>query len=211
MSTLPRPEKSYGIITTGKLTSNETGELVDFIYGEFQPENTKTCQIRQEVITHYGNQKGSGAVASLFARKFGSANEDPNNPIETRTMLMRVPENMPDGKGGFRPTTLRDVEEVIHNESPNARLRKILSSEPIVGVAEAYAISQGNVTLEDIAERQLTRDAEGNAIISEKTGKQVYRTIRFSDDYTEEDDEDRQVYPEEVPAATQMLTMTPTI
>lgn len=202
-------KKTYGAIKQVTL-ANENDQQVWFInHGQYQKDGTLTCRLAQEVITHYGNRKGSGALNAAFAKQFGATDDDPYNKKEIRSMLFTVPAVVPTSDGGFRPISNEDIASLIAS-MPNARLIKVLSGEPIITDAETYAMEQGTTTLDDIAEKQLALDEDGKPAINIKTGKEVYRKILFSEDFNEEDDVDLQEYPPAIPNA-QKITMQPAI
>ena len=187
-------EKTFKKIHPVQVKESESDELVDFLHPDLdafpQYEGTVSVCLQQEVVSHYGNSTGSGALSALFAKRFGTSSN--SDYTETRSMLFRVPAEVPDENGEMHPISFKDVEMILET-IPNCRIVKTLSSEPIITEALAYSISQGNNTLEAIAEKQVCRDKDGNVVINKKTGKPAYRLLEFSVDYNEKDDVDLQV------------------
>jgi len=167
--------KYYGKIHPVQVKESDSGEMVDFLHPELNMfplyEGTLSVCLQQEIII-YGTSSATDYT-------------------ETRSMLFRVPAEVPDNNGVMHPIQFKDVEMILET-IPNCRIVKTLSSEPIITEALAYSISQGNNTLEAIAEKQVARDEEGNVAISKKTGKPVYRILEFSIDFNTKDDIDHQ-------------------
>jgi hypothetical protein len=157
---------------------------------KIQKNGTLTAQLKQTVDTK-SIYPTKSVVNSLQDNIFGAEafnfekKEYENTSV--RTAWIDVPETH----------TLESVKAQLEN-FPDACIHQILSNKPILTTQQEYAIKNGIVTLDTIANRQVVRqrqgatDAEGNdisnEIILDNHGKPFYRANYFRTSYKEDVD-----------------------
>lgn len=145
--------------------------LVDHVAPSMYKSGRNQAQLRQEVTRNYASGQVGNNLQDAFVAPahFGFAD---NAYTEKRVSWVDVPADW-------------DVTRVeAHLKSmPNARLYKMLSSEPVVtSTQEAWMDSvseqEAQELVQKIADRQMVLDADGNPVFYK--GKPQYRAIFFS-------------------------------
>ena len=126
---------------------------------EYQSEDTLTAELRQTVSKTY----------SRFSK-----DENPFNIgtkyTQTRVYFMEIP------KDEFKSP--EEVTEFMEMNYPDARLRQILSSKPILTERHLAAITTGLISEKEIAEKQVVISNDGEVILH--NGKPQYRVVTLS-------------------------------
>jgi hypothetical protein len=145
--------------------------LVDHVAPSMYKSGRNQAQLRQEVIRNYESGQVGNNLQDAFVSKehFGFA---ANAYTEKRVTWVDVPADW-------------DVARVeAHLKTmPNARLYKMLSSEPVLtSTQEAWMDSvteeEAQALVQKVADRQLVLDADGNPVFYK--GKPQYRAVFFS-------------------------------
>lgn len=164
--------------------------LRELTVSKFQKEGSKTAILEQKITTtkSYPSKKISNSMnANLFdADDFGYESQKFSN-TETRVAFMLVPASASE----------EQVKAKLAN-AKNACIHRVLSSTPILDEDQKYAMSVGNRTMDDFANRQVARypkgskDAHGNSIegqiILDDEGKVFYRRTFLSLESVEDSD-----------------------
>ena len=144
--------------------------VVSRVYNsQYQKAGTVTAELKQtvETTTKYPSS-GIGTDDNLFNIGDFSELESPEyKNTETRVYWMNVPAG----------TTVQDVQMKL-KQAPNSKLVKILSNRPIVSSNQEYAISQGLMSMEQIAQSQAVKDPNGNLVM--RNGENCFKKIVFS-------------------------------
>ena len=128
----------------------------------FKPE-LDSAQLEQEVVSSYPTRYAeSGGLFS--AKEYGLETKDFSGK---KVCWIDVP------KG----TTAEQVQARI-DALPKARIQRILSMKPILSENQKAAIEKGLTTLEEIAEKQTVKDAEGNVVLH--NGAIQYKKLQAS-------------------------------
>ena len=138
---------------------------------QFQKENTTTAVLEQIVTTvsEYASSRISNEFQdNIFSKEeFGIENQKFTTK-EKRIAFMLVPKN----------TT---VDQMVENlkKFPKANIYKILSNKPIISDGQEYAIKQGQLTMEQIENRQMVINGDTGEVIKHN-GNVQYRATFFS-------------------------------
>jgi hypothetical protein len=122
--------------------------------GEFQKEGTKTVQLRQVITTtsYYPSKKVESSLnGGLFdLSDFGFEETEYTNE-ENRVAWIMVPAN----------TTAKQLKEKLATANKNGCcIYRVLANEPILDENQLYAISSGQRTKDDFADKQVVRYSE---------------------------------------------------
>lgn len=158
---------------------------VDKVYtSEWQKENTKTAQLRQEVtiVSSYPSQQVSNSHQDnpFSVEEFGFGTQEYENK-EKRVAWIDVPPQA-------------SVSDVLGKIPNDATLYRVMSNRPIITDSQAYAIDNPEIelSLDDIANRQAVRYGEGHEkagqLIPDANGKPQYRAIFYSNSPKEDVD-----------------------
>lgn len=163
-------------------TETERVHILRFIEDKFQKEGTKCALLRQKrnLYTYYpkrqvnNNLKGNPFDIQDFKFK-----EHCYTSTSYRYTLIEVPSS----------STKEEVQEQL-DKHLNGVIYRILSNHPILTDHQEYAIEQGLITKQQIAEKQLVRywSSENKELIFDNVGKPQYRATFYSRDDLEDID-----------------------
>lgn len=174
-NTQVRRERVPGPITVDHVMSSQ-----------FDKPGTQQAQIRQQITvkSYYPTaQIVNSKSDNLFARsEFSTLSEREFTNVENRVTWMIVPEG----------TTAADVESRL-KQHPKAIIYREISNRPILTDNQMLALNAGLQTMDDYANRQVLRFAEGTTddetgedlsgqLILDPNGKVQYRVNFFSMD-----------------------------
>lgn len=145
-------------------------EVTRVYASDYQKKNTMTAELKQLVTTTYpGASISNGLNDALFSDE---AFNLPEGQSFTSTRIGWI--NVPEG------TTLEVVKAKLA-QTPNAKLTRILSNNPILSKEDQYAIDSPDyeATMDTFADRQVVRDGESQSLILDANGKVQFKKIVF--------------------------------
>jgi len=159
-------------------------EFKGFTVGQYQKTGTKTVRLHQ-VITVDTEYTSSAAENSLQQNPFADRIPETVNQAYTsesnRTVFLSVGQQLTE-------------EEVINQITDSWCIKRIWSNSPILDDGQEYMINQGNITLDEIAEKQLVINPNDGTPILHNNRYQYKRDVLS---LSIEDDEDNRGMGEE--------------
>lgn len=157
-------------------TVNKGAVTIDSLHStEYQKEGTKTAQLRQVISTtsYYPSKQIKNELQdNPFAMDDFGFTEDEFTNKEERVAFIDV------------PVAIQTADEVLAKLRPDSCLYRIMSNHPIISSNQDYAIKQGLITLDQIAEKQVVRYGKGHTqegqLVKDSNFKPQYRQVFFS-------------------------------
>jgi hypothetical protein len=155
-----------------------------------QKKGTMTAQLKQNVVITKNYPMSSVANSnqdSLYTAEDFKFEKKSYKNESNRVAWIDVPEGM----------TVEQVTAKLQNH-PDACIHQVLSNTPILTTQQKYAIQNGLITLDTVANRQVVRQRKGatdetgldisEQIILDDNGKPFYRVNYFKTTFTEDSD-----------------------
>lgn len=145
-------------------TRFEKVQAVKFVESQFAKEGEKSLHLKQAVETVYPSKQNKSA--GLFSDEemgIGDGAKFEN----TRNCIISVPQN----------ATLEIVQKKL-DSLPNARIKRVLSLNPILSEGQKIMIAKGSLSLETVKSNQTVVTSEGEVVLYE--GHPMYRILVFS-------------------------------
>ena len=159
------------------------------VFGKITVDNVKedafkpaldSAQLRQEVTKVYPSVSTSNNMSDGLYSTDDFGLEGGSEYTEIRIVWIPVPKGI----------SAEDVQASL-DKLPNAKIYKILASEPTLTDGQEYAIAAGLTDIDTFANSQVVRDAEGDEIL-DANGERQFSAKFFSKDGSKHD-EDRRV------------------
>jgi hypothetical protein len=153
-------------------------KVLSIAKGQYDDDRTETAQLRMDVLTTaflQSKQISNEFQDNVFSPAECGYETEKKDSLEKRMAFLPVPAG----------TTVEQLQKLLDEKFPNARIYRILSSEPIVRKGQQYRIDKGELSLDTIISNQTVVDKNGELILF--NGQPQYRQTFFNKDGLKED------------------------